>query len=248
MIPPQKEWNTFADGVDKEKHLRLWGLSLSAPMYFYDGYFSEGIVPCKLLGYQDDKTAIIQIEDELHCIRGEYLAEMQPKKKKADGWPKEYVVVDTETTSKFTAFAEIIEIAAIKYKNDIECGQFSTFVKPKRSIPASATKVNGITDADVADAPSWQDVEDDFFAFVGELPIVGHNVLYDIGVIQHQSMRWMPNTYIDTVQRAKQAFPGRKCYKLEALKEEVLQISEQSHRALEDCRTTYALYCACKNK
>ena len=247
MIAPKEGWQEFLDGEDRELHLRRWGLSLSAPMFFYDGHYSDSYVPCKVLGYQSDSWAVIQVRDELHCIYGEHLSEMQPKKKKAEGWPDEYVIVDTETTSKYTAFAEIIEIAAIKYKDDIECGQFSTLIKPKRGIPASATEVNGITNDDVACAPSWGMIENDFFDFIGDLPIVGHNVLFDINVIQHQSKRWMPNQYIDTVQRAKQAFPRRKCYKLEVLKEEMLQIAEQSHRALEDCKTTHALFCACKN-
>lgn len=246
MIPPKEGWHKFSDGEDKEAHYRKWGLSLSAPMIFYNGHYSNGIVSCKVLGYQGSSMAVIQIDEELHCIHGEYLCEMQPKRRKAEGIPTEYVVLDTETTSKYMAFAEIIEVAAIKYKDGEKVDTFSTLIKPIRKIPDSASEVNGITDADVTNAPSWDTVKNDFFSFIGNLPIVGHNITYDINVIQHQSNTWIDNPCIDTMQRAKKSFPGRKNYKLESLKQDLALGDQISHRALADCETTNALLWACE--
>ena len=256
MIPPKGEWTEFIDDEDRINHYLMWGFSKFTSMVFYSGRYTDKIVPCKVVGHQDDKWAVIKVGDSLHCIHGEYLHELQAQHKKFDGMPPEYVVIDVESTSKYIPFAEIIEVAAIKYKDGAETAQFSTLVRPKHKIPASAIKVHGITNDDVQDAPEWRDIQAKVLDFIGDLPIVGHNVLYDIEVMQHHCGRWIDNVYIDTMQRAKKAFPsdkeltgglGIKNYKLDHLKECLGLSSGPSHRALEDVRTTNALLWACEN-
>lgn len=247
MIPPKGEWTEFRDEADRESHYKSWGLSILTPIIFYNGFYTQKPVPCEVLGYQDE-WAVIAVAGELHRIFGEYLAETQPKREKYEGMPREYVVFDLETTSQYTRYARIVEIAAAKYKDGEKVDCFESLVKPKRPIPKSATKLHGIADDDVTDAPMWESVQAMFFDFIEDLPLVGHNVAnYDIPIVMYQSQRWFDNLYIDTLQRVRKAFPKLKSYKLEYLKERLGLSSGISHRAMSDVDTTNALLWACEN-
>ena len=70
----------------------------------------------------------------------------------------DYVVFDLETTGISSYHDDIIEISAVKVRGGKEFDTFSTLVNPQRPIPKSATQVNGITDAMVADVPILEDV------------------------------------------------------------------------------------------
>lgn len=251
LIPPKGQWEPFRDEEDKKQHYKSWGLSYLSPTIFYNGHYTEKPVPCEVLGYQGDQWAVISIAGRQHRMYGQYLAETQPARDRYEGMPAEYVVFDLETTSKYINYARIIEVAAVKYKNGEKVDCFETFVKPKRPIPKEASKVSGITDDDVKNAPAWDDIKDQFFDFIGDLPLVGHNVQnYDIPVVMSQSKRWIGNPYIDTLQRAKQAFPqylGIEGYKLDYLKERLALSGGVSHRAMGDVETTNALLLACEN-
>lgn len=245
MIAPPSSWRPFESDEEKEHYFREWGLSMTATMVFYAGHYADRVTPCEVLGRHGESWAVIKIGAELHCVHGECLAEMQPKHKMLDTLPDAYIVLDTETTSKFPSFAEIVEIAAIKFAKDEAPQIFTTLIKPKHKIPASVTKINGITNEEVADAPAWETIKEEFLEFVGELPIVGHNIKYDINVIQRESRCWMSNPLIDTCQWARKTFPGRKSYKLESLKEDFFPEESVSHRAMADCEATHRLLLAC---
>lgn len=248
MIAPPTNWLPFENRTEKEQYLRAWGVPLTAGMLFYAGCYCDAVVPCVLLGHHEKSWAVVKIGEELHCIHGERLAEMQPKHAMLDTLPDAYVVLDTETTSKYPTIAEIVEIAAIKIADGEEPQTFTALVKPKHAIPVAASEINNITNIDVADAPSWESVQEELFAFIGELPIVGHNIKYDINVIQRESQCWISNSLIDTCQWAKKAFPGRKSYKLESLKEDLFSEPQASHRALADCETTRRLLLMCAER
>ena len=67
---------------------------------------------------------------------------------------EEVVVLDTETTGINYQNDEIIQIAAAIMKGPQVVARFNTFVNPEMPIPPETVKLTGITDADVADAPS----------------------------------------------------------------------------------------------
>ena len=73
----------------------------------------------------------------------------------------DYCVLDLETTGIFINFAKIVEISAIKVRNNNVVDEFSTLINPQCEIPFSATEVNGITDDMVKDAPIIEDVIND---------------------------------------------------------------------------------------
>jgi DNA polymerase III epsilon subunit-like protein len=66
-----------------------------------------------------------------------------------------FLVIDTETTGLDPHEDRIVEIAAVLFEAGAIVERFSTRVNPGRTIPAEATAVHGISDADVADAPTF---------------------------------------------------------------------------------------------
>lgn len=162
-----------------------------------------------------------------------------------------YVVLDFETSGLSARDNEIIEIGAAKYADGKEIDCLSTFVKPINGIREDASKITGITYHDVKNAPILSDVIPDLLHFLDNYPIVAHNARFDTRFLMVALARMgltMSNEVYDTLDMARQAFPGRDSYKLADLKEGLKLGNYQSHRALSDVRTTAELFMLCRHK
>ena len=65
------------------------------------------------------------------------------------------VLFDTETTGLDPLTGDrVIEVAALELINDLPTGQhFHRLIDPQRDIPSDATRIHGITSADIAGKP-----------------------------------------------------------------------------------------------
>lgn len=95
----------------------------------------------------------------------------------------DFVVIDTETTGLKPSSAEIIDIAAIRFRGFKPVSKFSTLLAPQKQIPPEATKINGITNEMVAGKPCFQQVAASLVDFIGKDNIVGHNLPFDLSFI-----------------------------------------------------------------
>jgi DNA polymerase-3 subunit epsilon len=91
----------------------------------------------------------------------------------------DYVVLDTETTG-LEAPAEIVSIAIVHADGTV---LLDTLVKPVNPIPADATRIHGITDADVANAPSWAEVQPKVVAAIYGTTVIAYNASYDFKML-----------------------------------------------------------------
>ncbi len=153
----------------------------------------------------------------------------------------DYVVLDLETTGLSILEDEIIEIGAVKYHDGLEVDRFSTLIKPTIPIPAAATKVNNLTDADVQKAPTFQEKAADFVNFIGSAVLVAHNAAFDINFLNEkltkQGFSPLENSVIDSLVLAKNLLGNRNSYKL-ANVAKILKVPynpEKAHRAIYDC-------------
>lgn len=166
---------------------------------------------------------------------------------------EDYIVLDTETTGFSRESDKIVEVAAWKVRGS-QVTRYHSLVNPGRSIPRGAQKVNRISDAMVANAPTFAQILPALDAFLDPaLPIVGHNVAFDLQMLwwdYHDAGQTMgARRYIDTYKLAKKAFPGRSKYSLESLIHDYHLIpGEQTHRADSDVEATRALYELCREK
>lgn len=92
----------------------------------------------------------------------------------------DFIAIDTETTGLKPGGNDIIEIAAIKFCNFRPSEIFHTYLKPRKAIPADASKVNGITDDMVADSPTFSQVKPALQEFISDFPLVAHNAPFDM--------------------------------------------------------------------
>jgi DNA polymerase-3 subunit epsilon/ATP-dependent DNA helicase DinG len=153
------------------------------------------------------------------------------------------VSLDLETTGLDPFKDSIIEIGAVKFRGDEILDTFSTLINPSRPIPIKITELTGISSADVEHAPKLIDVLPRLSSFVRDLPIVGHNVMFDLGFLNRQRL-FLDNLGIDTFELAGMLIPHAERYNLGALAREVGLEPSVSHRALDDARTAYRLYMA----
>ncbi|WP_027481169.1 3'-5' exonuclease [Deinococcus pimensis] len=158
----------------------------------------------------------------------------------------EYVVFDLETTGLSPDKDAIVEIGAMYVRDGrvIEAPIFHSLVNPGRPIPWYVTKVHGIRDEHVRGAPELGQIMPAFLDYVGDRPVVAHNVGFDAGFIRAAARRhglvWAPPQEICTVQLSRRAFPGQRSHKLDLLAERFgLQFEEGGrHRSLGDVRVT----------
>lgn len=89
------------------------------------------------------------------------------------------LILDTETTG-LGDDAEVVEISVIDATGQIV---FNSLIRPTAPIPAEATAIHGISNADVADAPSWAEVHQAFCQAVTDRTVVIYNADYDVRLL-----------------------------------------------------------------
>lgn len=94
------------------------------------------------------------------------------------------MVFDIETTGLSRIQNDIIQISAIKVKDDKIIDKFNSFINPGYSLDKKIMYLTGITDEDLKDEPKVDFVISEFKKFVDNLPLVGHNIIrFDIPFI-----------------------------------------------------------------
>ncbi len=158
-----------------------------------------------------------------------------------------YTVLDIETTSLDCYRGEILEISAIKVRNQQETEYFSELIKIHNKVGAFTTKLTGITNEMILkEGKELVLVLKNFKDFLGDDIIVGHNVNFDINFI-YDSMkknlgRNLTNDYVDTLRIARKVLPHLKHHKLDDLIKYFNLVERNEHRALNDCILTNQVY------
>lgn len=150
-------------------------------------------------------------------------------------FPADFCVVDLETTGLMPEWDEIIEIGAIKVLGGKEADRFQSFVKPSEPLDPFITELTGITDEMLADAPDPSDVLPKFAEFLGDLPIVGYNVGFDVRFLN--AFGTFENDYIDAMRLARKLHPEMPHHRLKDMKA-LYKLNNQAHRAIGDCEAT----------
>ncbi|OCX64485.1 DNA polymerase III subunit epsilon [Thioclava sp. SK-1] len=157
-----------------------------------------------------------------------------------------YVVFDTETTGlRSDAGDEIVQIAAQRIVNArrVEAEMFDTLVNPGRDIPAASTKIHGITNAMVQDAPTIAEVGRRFHRFAHNAVLVAHNAPFDIGFLRLKEPvigQKFTHPVLDTVLLSAVVFGQSEDHSLDALTHRLgITIPEEArHTALGDTLAT----------
>ncbi len=153
-------------------------------------------------------------------------------------FPSDFTVVDIESTGGSAAVAEIIEISALRYRDDKFVAAFSSLVKPSTYIPYFITMLTGITDEMVADAPERKGVLRDFKDFVGDDIIIGHNVNFDVNFLYDELALHLgydlKNDFVDVLKLSRIYLPNLINHKQVTVAEHFGIDTTGAHRALKD--------------
>lgn len=150
------------------------------------------------------------------------------------------VALDLETTGLDPQKDAILEIGAVRFNGHRIEDEFSMLVNPRRPIPAFISQLTHITDEMVRNAPRLNEVLPELDAFVGDAPIVGHNVRFDLSFLQREGL-FYNNDSLDTYELAGVLLPTATRYNLGALAQSMGIMPGDAHRALADARMTQAL-------
>lgn len=164
------------------------------------------------------------------------------------------VVLDTETTGLEPSQGHrIIEIGCVEMINRRITGKYyHVYLQPDREIDAGAIEVHGITNEFLADKPRFNDVQQEFIAFIDGAELVIHNAAFDVGFIEHE---FKLNSYskdvaahctvLDTLLMARKMHPGKR-NSLDALckRYEIDNTQRTLHGALLDSEILAEVYLA----
>jgi DNA polymerase-3 subunit epsilon len=158
------------------------------------------------------------------------------------------VVLDTETTGMSPAQgAALVEVAAVAVEDGAIGETWSSLVRPGRAIPPDATRVHGITDAMVADAPEPASLARRLREWCGDRALVFHNAPFDlpflVALFRQTGQPPLLAPVVDTLGLARGLAPGAG----NSLGQVAARLGlprETAHRALGDALTTARAFLA----
>lgn len=156
-----------------------------------------------------------------------------------------YVIIDIETTGGNKHSGKITEIAAILFDGGRVVDRFVTLVNPEQPIDRYVSKLTGITDEMVADAPVFADIADALNRFTANAIFVAHNVNFDYPFVREEFRRIgreFSRRRLCTVRMSRRAFPDLPSYSLDRITKELSIDFNGHHRAEADAMATVRLF------
>jgi DNA polymerase-3 subunit epsilon len=100
------------------------------------------------------------------------------------------VSFDLETTGLDVKNDRIVELSCIKLNPNLSRETLTMRVNPGMPIPQAASRVHGITDADVARAPSFREIAVRLMAFMQDADLTGFNIeRFDLPLLRNEFAR-----------------------------------------------------------
>ena len=161
---------------------------------------------------------------------------------RSDIFERQFVCIDLETTGLQAHADAIIEVGAVKFQGGEVLERYQTFVNPgRRQIPTFIQQLTSISPAQIERAPSFEQIVEEFADFVGDLPVVGHNIAFDLGFLRSHGLH-LSNPSYNTWDLASIFLPTLPEYNLVALAKHLGLDHSQAHRATADAETTALVF------
>lgn len=160
-------------------------------------------------------------------------------------FPQSFAIIDTETSGMRPPFSRIIDIGIIRVENGEVVERYGTLLNPGTSIPGFITRITSLTDEDLQDAPSFEDVALKIEELLKDAVFVAHNVSFDYNFVRSEfdrlSMPFSAET-LCSVKLSRTLYPGARSHSLDALIDRHnLEITER-HRALPDAEAVLQFF------
>lgn len=163
-----------------------------------------------------------------------------------------FAVLDFETTGNQPT-DEIIQVGLVIIDHDLKIDRvFTSLVKPSTSIPPFITQLTGITDEDVADAPSLDDMMMEMVPLLNDVVLVAHHAAFDFNFLQQalDQTGYLPFTgrILDTIDFLRICFPSLTTYQLGAVSSWFDIEHDRPHQADSDAIATAHVLLRCLEK
>jgi DNA polymerase-3 subunit epsilon len=156
-----------------------------------------------------------------------------------------YAIVDIETTGGSTKASKITEIAIYKHDGEKVVDSFVQLVNPEIPIPEFISRLTGIHDGMVENAPKFFEIARQIIEFTEDCVFVAHNVGFDYGIIRHE-FKLLGYDYrrphLCTVRASRYVIPGHDSYSLGKLSRALGIELNGRHRAGGDALATAELF------
>ena len=172
--------------------------------------------------------------------------------------PRDYTVVDTETTGLSTESCCLIEVSALRVREGRVAAEFSTLIRPPwREVQKNGQwqqgyvddfiqGLTGITDEMLEGAPLPEEALPQVEDFLGRDLLLGHNVGFDTAFLYDSFQKYLGrplgNSSLDQLRLARKLLPQLPHHRLGDVAAALGVPYEGAHRALADCWITYGCY------
>ncbi len=154
---------------------------------------------------------------------------------------QKFAIVDIETTGGRASRDKVTEIGIVLHDGRQIISTYDTLINPQTYIPYGITRLTGITQEMVADAPLFHEVARQIVEMTQDAIFVAHNVRFDYGFLREEFARLgytFTRKQLCTVRMSRKAFPGLPSYSLENLIRHFAIQTPARHRALADAMAT----------
>lgn len=156
-----------------------------------------------------------------------------------------FAIIDIETTGNKHNFGKITEIAIYQHNGQEISGSFSTLINPEMDIPLFITRLTGISNKMVQDAPKFYEVAKKIIELTNGRTFIAHNVNFDYKFVQAEYKRlgyeYRKKTMC-TVKLSRKLLPGHSSYSLGKLCSDLGIEINGRHRAAGDALATVKLF------
>jgi DNA polymerase-3 subunit epsilon/ATP-dependent DNA helicase DinG len=154
---------------------------------------------------------------------------------------EKWISLDLETTGLDAKEDKIIEIGAVRFDGEKTLETFESFINPSCKLSDFTKTYTGINQLDIDNAPTFNSINNDLKKFIGDSPILGHNIQFDINFLKSHGLN-LKNNKSDTWDLAYILFPQFFDYSLIGLSKKFKVGHEKPHRALDDAIATKGVF------
>ncbi len=152
---------------------------------------------------------------------------------------KSFVALDLETTGLDFEKDEIIEVALVRFENGVESESVDYLVKPVNAqLRPFIENLTGIYNADIENAEPFAAVAQKIYSFIGDLPIVAHNAMFDSKFLKQTfakvGISFENHPVWDSLTVSRIAYQNVPNHRLDTLVQELGIERSRAHRALPD--------------
>ena len=163
---------------------------------------------------------------------------------------QKFIALDFETTGKYPLSAEICEVALLKFTSSGEVlDKWESLIQPTKGMNPVAQSIHGLSLEDLKGAPKIENVLEEMLSFIEDLPLVGHNLSFDLGFLAFDLdqffgemwlSRFLKSPNFCTSKLSLELLPKLNSHRLKHLVEHFGLSEAPNHRAYQDALT-------CKN-